>query len=330
MATTLTYDNVLNDEISQIVIDIRNFVSNIQTPNIKDINWKNSVQEYCDDLTDRINEICNTIKDKKSNINAKAFEEIADNLSAYKKELYKSQNVKRLQLLYSSLSTNYEIMIETLQKSKVASIINMARASHLKPINYTRNMFHIGMGLGSAALYHYLLSRGQAILLVGLFVAFVTFVEVSRRLSKKMNDFFIDKMYKSIVRPFERHKISSATFFLAALFILAIFFPKPSTVIALITLALADPAASITGKLWGKKKLYKDKSYLGTTVFFSISFLATLIFFAFSSFSFSFFYMLFGAFFIAAVSTLSELFATRLDDNFTIPIMCAIAATIII
>ena len=100
--------------------------------------------------------------------------------------------------------------------------------------------------------------------------------------------------------------------------------------VAVLILALADPAASITGRLWGKRKLYSNKGYVGTGSFFAVAWITAIIFVTIAVEDLSTPHAIVAALIIATAGTMVEVLSTRLDDNLTIPVVCAFTAFLLL
>ena len=87
--------------------------------------------------------------------------------------------------------------------------------------------------------------------------------------------------------------------------------------LAILILGYGDGFAAVFGKALGKKKLYQDKSWIGSMAMFGFSFVVALtLLIIFSGASQVFFIALF----IAVIATLIELFSPRGLDNLTVPL----------
>ncbi len=121
------------------------------------------------------------------------------------------------------------------------------------------------------------------------------------------------------VKDSESKKPTGSFFYLLAAPITILLFSHPVAVASLFIVAIADPLCSLAGMQWGRTKMF-GKSLEGSSVFFAVSLLIL------SAFSFPFHVRLIAA----LVATLSELFTPKwLDDNLTIPIVTALALTMI-
>ena len=83
-------------------------------------------------------------------------------------------------------------------------------------------------------------------------------------------------------------------------------------------------------KRYGKRKLYRQKSYVGSSAFFLTGVICSLGYlFAFHP-ELGVSARVLAALCAAFVATIAELFTTRLDDNLTVPIAAAVAAAFFI
>lgn len=163
----------------------------------------------------------------------------------------------------------------------------------------------------------YLLSREQALLLFGVvFVGMVLF-EIFRRYSpfvKKLTQ----KLLSNILRPHENvtgdNHLTGAFYVTLAVLIAVFIFPKSITISAITIMLLADTAAALVGRKFGKHPLH-GKSWEGTAAFFAVS--AIILFLS------SYWGLPLGMFQIlgvAAAAAIIELYSNKvkIDDNLTI------------
>jgi dolichol kinase len=196
----------------------------------------------------------------------------------------------------------------------------------VRPTNYTRSVFHLASGLGVLGLIQLLPGRAW---LIGGSAAFAVYgwtMEMARRRSERVNALLM-KLFGRVAHPHEHHRVNSSTWYVTALLLLAIFSPPLSSSIGVVVLAVADPAAAFIGRRYGTIRLRANRSIEGTLGFFATglvsSFAVLLAFGPHPSSS-----MLAVAAVAAAAGALAELVSTRLDDNFTIPVVVATAAAV--
>ena len=183
----------------------------------------------------------------------------------------------------------------------------------LRGVQPWRRAFHAGNAVVVAFLPP-LLGLGRwvvvgllAVLFLGLF-AFDWF----RLRRADLNALFF-RMFPSLASDRERTGIASSTWYALGMMLVYALFPARVVVPAILTLGLADPAASTVGRIWGRRRLGKG-TVLGTAVFAAVAFavMATAV----------------GppAALVAALATAAvEVLRTPLDDNLTVPVTAALA-----
>ena len=329
MESMLTQECALIKELQVVVKDIRQFVSSIQRPKLKDASWATSIFQYSRQLESRIAELHRLLADRHESF-TRALDELTVSLRAYCLELTEKKNVRDLNARYAALTRSYEDFLAQLPGLNFEGAVSLNRNFHLKPMNYARNLFHALSGIAALLLYEFLLNRSQTIACTLIAAAVLVTLEILRRYSAACNKFLSEKIFKALAHPAERHRITGSTYFILALAVITVLFPKPAVEVAILILALADPAASITGRLWGKRKLYSNKSYVGTGFFFTVAWISTIVILSLKVKDLSHSYVLVAALIIAAAGTIVEVLSTRLDDNLTIPIVCAFTAFLLL
>jgi dolichol kinase len=187
-----------------------------------------------------------------------------------------------------------------------------------------RSVLHVAAGLGGVLLYQFVLSQAQALTILASLLAVFTGLEISRRFSQRFNDFMVYRVFGAISRPQERYRINSASYYLLALTLITWLTPRPAACAAVLVLAFGDPTASWIGNRWGRLRLANDKSLEGSLAFFGISAPVLFAYLLLVMGQMSAMQCLLAAASICAVGTLVELFSHDLDDNFTVPVACAL------
>ncbi len=328
MEAALTVERSFYEEIERIMDELHEFVSTVQRPKLFDESWTTKMHETCLDIQTRIDELRASFEQKREAW-SDSLDEIADTLRNYSKELSQETSTTRLQTLYQSLESNYEDLFQYLRGlSKDIAAWKPDSMQHLKPINYKRNLFHIGNGILAIITYEFIFGEFWSLIAVLCMLTLAVSLEVSRRFSDRWNDFLVNKVFGMVSRPFEMHKVNGSTYYLLGLAMILLLFPKHAVEAGVLVLTFADPAASMLGKQFGKKKLYRDKSRFGTSVFFTVATLAIFIFLAIARPDIAWLPALGIAGSVGLVGALTELFTVHLDDNFTVPVMCAAVASL--
>lgn len=202
----------------------------------------------------------------------------------------------------------------------------VAAPPSVRPTNHARSLWHLGSGLAVLGLVQLLPDRAWLSALSGAFAATAWSLEIARRMSERLNDRLM-RFFRLVAHPHERYRVNSSTWYMTALFVLALFGTRLSQSLAVVVLAVADPAAGFIGRRFGRTRLLENRSLEGTLAFFVVGALC-----AFAVLSVLGPASLSSRLFLAAVAGLAgaatELFSSRLDDNFTIPIAVAAAVTL--
>lgn len=329
MRRGITANLSCTDTFIEIMTELRTVVTSMQRPKLQDARWIKSMRKQARNLERQITAMKASFGELHRSFEER-WDSIAAELKAYSAELTRSANKRELLRVQKRLSEQYEELLVQVKKFKVAGVETFTRAHHLKPVNYPRSLFHATLGVVGVLSYQYILSYWQALgILITLGVVFGT-LELTRRMSGRWNNLLVDKVFGLIARPFERHKINSSSFYLLGLTIITAFCSKPAAQVAVLILAFADPAATIIGSLWGKRKLVGDKSLAGASAFFTVALLTSLLFIAFGPPNLPFWSAFGIASLLAAAGTTIELFSRKIDDNLTIPVVCGFIATLFI
>jgi dolichol kinase len=176
-------------------------------------------------------------------------------------------------------------------------------------ISVARVLFHIS---GLVMPVSYLVAgRLVAVTLVSALLAALIIVEFLR-VKGRVKMSFVTRQLKEK----ELSKPTGSAFYCVAALVTFLIFDEYPACAAMFVLALADPASSIVGRLYGKRKLLHGKTTKGTTAFFFTA-LITLMCFPFAPWT-----VLVGA----LTATVTELFSAKLiDDNLSIPLLTALA-----
>ncbi|MDY0059187.1 MAG: SEC59/DGK1/VTE5 family protein [Myxococcota bacterium] len=250
------------------------------------------------------------------------LEETAGTLRAWVAELDGlTPREPQLQTLWERLSKNYEALRDYTGRLRTTSE-EATSLGAIKPRNYARNLFHVGMGLGGVLAYHFLLSRTQALVVLAILLGSFVLTDVLRRFSRRFNEALVAGIFGKISRPEEAHKVPAATWFCAALLLGVAVLPQPAVELGVLILGLADPAASLIGKRFGRRKLYLQKSFAGTLGFFAVALALALPFFlVLAPTPATVPLRLLAGATVALTGTLAELFSGRIDDNFSISLL---------
>lgn len=174
-----------------------------------------------------------------------------------------------------------------------------------------RRLFHAASGLAIAAgLLLLPVGRGFALAVLGGLGAALWLGDLIRLSSPRMNALFFET-FPSLASPREARGPASSSWYVLGVFLAVLVFSREPAAAGTLVLALADPAASLVGRRWGRRSVGHG-SVEGSSVFFGVAWLALV--------------PLVGpvpALAAAAAATVVEPLPWPLDDNLTVPLVTA-------
>jgi len=230
---------------------------------------------------------------------------------------------------WKGLGQQYEALLDHVRTRRLAVPADV-QLDHIKPRNYSRNLFHVGMGLVCILAYELLLGRGALIVVGSSALGLFIFMDILRRYSPYWNQHFVQRMFGAISRPGEAYRIPSATWYTAALLVGVIFLPQHAVEVGALVLAVGDPVASLAGKRWGTRKLLGQKSWVGSGAFLVVSFAAATTFLWLVVPGVGLARAATIASVLSLLGALTELLSRRLDDNLSIPLAVGLMAALLL
>jgi dolichol kinase len=183
----------------------------------------------------------------------------------------------------------------------------VARTEGVQP---WRRVFHAATGLvlalGPPALG---LSPDLTAVLLGAAAALLFAGDALRLQVRALNELFF-RAFVLLASPREARRFASSTWYAVGAFLAWWWFPPPLAVASILVLGLADPAASVVGRLVGRRPLGKG-TLEGSATFVAVAVLTL--------------WPLVGPGPAAAgalVTGLAEILPQPLDDNLLIPLVC--------
>lgn len=177
-----------------------------------------------------------------------------------------------------------------------------------------RRVFHAVNGLALAAVLgplgvaHPTGAAALAVIL-GLLLA----VDAVRLARPRANVAFF-RRFRWLASPRDERRPASSTWYVAGVLLALLVFPPEAALVGVLVLALADPAANLVGRLWGRVA-FGDGTVSGTATFVLVGSLAALPVTTPG--------LALGA---ATAAALVERIPWPLDDNLTIPLAAGAAA----
>lgn len=198
----------------------------------------------------------------------------------------------------------------------------------LRPTNYARNVFHVISALSTLCLIQYVLNPTGMIIAAAAFAFAGWGMETARRFSGQANT-LIMKAFTPVAHPHEYHRVNSATWYVSALLILSLTGSPLLCSVAVIVLGLADPAAALIGRRFGRISLINGRSLEGTLAFMVTGFLAALAVIQIWHGDIELPHACFMAAIAAVFGGVAELVSSKIDDNMSIPLASAAGCALI-
>jgi dolichol kinase len=192
-----------------------------------------------------------------------------------------------------------------------------------KDLQLGRRLIHLVNGSAIATAYALLFTHEQVIHIFGTIACVVYILDRVRihypealRRAPWVNAIFF--------RAEEQLKESAMIPYAIAVLLTILTFPKVVALIAIYTLAIADPLSAVVGITWGRRHLVPDKSVEGSLAFFGVTF--AIAFGALLSDTGAPVSNLLGAgLLIGLAGAIWEMLPIRIDDNLTIPLFVGFA-----
>lgn len=191
-----------------------------------------------------------------------------------------------------------------------------------KDLQLARRFFHMLGGITIASLYWFTFTHQQAIHLLGLVACLLYVLEQVRINYSNFSNRFLP-ITRFFMRAEEQLKESAMIPYAFAVLLTIITFPKPLALIAIYTLAIADPLSAIIGISFGKRKVVSHKTIEGSLAFFFSTLMITL-YVLYAITDTNGIILLVVSLIIALLVSIFEMLPLKLDDNLTIPIFTAI------
>ncbi len=182
-----------------------------------------------------------------------------------------------------------------------------------------RRLFHVVNGVATATAYAVLFTHEQVVHVFGTIACLVYLIDRVRIAYPEVLARRAPWVNRLLVRAEEQVRESAMTPYAIAVLLTILSVPKPAALIAIYTLAIADPAAAVVGITWGRRKLGPDRSLEGSLAFFGAT-LAVALGVLGTSVDAPLGVLAGMALVIALAAAVCELVPLRIDDNMTIPL----------
>ncbi len=193
-----------------------------------------------------------------------------------------------------------------------------------KDLQLGRRLVHLANGVAVATAYALLFTHTQVVRVFGTIACLVYVADRVRILYPELAE-RLPGVNAAFFRAEEQFRESAMTPYVIAILLTALTFPKTIALVAILTLAIADPLSAVVGIRFGRHRVVPDKSLEGSAAFFAATF----------AIAFALLRPLPGvdglqaagaAGLIGLAAAAFEMIPLRLDDNLTIPLLVGFSA----
>ena len=193
-------------------------------------------------------------------------------------------------------------------------------------LHLQRKIYHMVSGLICFALYAFVLTRTEALWVLGTVGGVWVTLDLLRFKVPAINNAAL-RLFGNLMRREELIRLTANSFYILGLFVIVAVFPKPIVLLSVLYLAVGDPVAAVAGTLYGRRRIVGKKSVEGAAANFLAALLVT---FAYGAFYLGYSFPEVATLAIggAAISVLAELTPAPVDDNFSIPVLSGIGLSL--
>jgi diacylglycerol kinase (CTP) len=191
-----------------------------------------------------------------------------------------------------------------------------------------RRLFHCANGVATATAYALLFTHEQVIHIFGTIACIVYVVDRVRIAYPEVIARRAPWVNRLLVRAEEEVRESAMIPYAIAALLTILTVPKVAAIVAIYTLAIADPLAAVVGITWGRRRIARDRSLEGSAAFFAATLAIAAVVLGKGTDGTPF--PIGGAAVtIALIAAGCELLPLRIDDNLTIPLVVGFTTWIV-
>lgn len=195
----------------------------------------------------------------------------------------------------------------------------LAPTATRRDLQLGRRVFHLANGSAIASAYALLFTHQQLVHVFGT-IACLVYIADRVRINYPEAAARVPWLNRLFFRAEEEFKESAMIPYAIAILLTILTVPKPAALVAIYTLAIADPLAAVVGIRWGGREIVADRSIEGMIAFFAATFAVSLAVLGLATTA-AYAAVAGASLVVAVVASLFELFPVRIDDNLTIPLL---------
>lgn len=187
-----------------------------------------------------------------------------------------------------------------------------------------RRLFHLVNGVSIATAYALLFTHGQVVRIFGAIACTVYIIDRIRIAYPEAVARHAPWVNRTLVRAEEQVRESAMTAFAIAVLLTILAVPKVAALVAIYTLAIADPLAAVVGIRFGRRRIAHNRTLEGSLTFFAatVAIAALVLHWGTDTSALT---IAGASVAIGSAAAGCELMPLRIDDNLTIPILVGFA-----
>jgi dolichol kinase len=197
-----------------------------------------------------------------------------------------------------------------------------------KDLQLGRRAVHCANGCAIATAYALLFTHRQIVHVFGT-IACIVYILDRIRIHYPELIARVPRVNAALFRGEEQLKESAMTPYAIAILLTLLTFPKSAALIAIYTLAIADPLSAVVGIRFGRRHVVPDKSVEGSTAFLVATIAITIAVLHVMGIGTTGTRIAAG-FAVGISAAVFEMLPLRIDDNLTIPLFVGFVAWVVI
>jgi dolichol kinase len=191
-----------------------------------------------------------------------------------------------------------------------------------------RRAFHLVNGVATATAYAVLFTHEQVVHIFGTIACIVYVVDRVRIAYPETVARHAPSINRWLVRAEEQVRESAMIPYAIAVLLTILTVPKPAALVAIYTLAVADPLAAVVGIQYGRRRLVQHRTLEGSLAFFGSTLLIAALVLGWATDA-PLLPIAGASGTIAFAAAACELLPLRIDDNLTIPLFVGFTTWIV-
>jgi dolichol kinase len=212
--------------------------------------------------------------------------------------------------------------------ARAAVLADRAPSATRHDIHLGRRLFHLLNGTSTATAYALLFTHEQVVHIFGTIACVVYIADRIRIAYPEVVARHMPSVNRFLVRAEEQVRESAMIPYAIAVLLTILTVPKPAALVAIYTLAIADPLAAVVGIRYGRRRVARNRTLEGSGAFFAATVTIAAVVLGWETDATTF-TVAGAAVTIGLAAAVCETVPVRIDDNLTIPLFVGFTTWIV-